>query len=256
MLGSVMLAALLGARSLAFGGGGAAGGYTAKDYVQSGLIAHWDGIENVGLGLPHDSASTTWKDLVGDLDFRLDTGYFSDDGVTWGSGSCVAYGTKSLDGDRMSCVELILYVPYDLTGGEYGVFFGGGKADNGYSKNTIYIDAWSAYGRNGISIATPLYAYSTLDDFTLPAGTSQFCLSDEYGCKNGVKSTTSYFYGVSGMTREYGTNYIRLGNNGAAGGLTLPTGSIIKALRIYNRALTPAEIAHNYAVDKARFGLP
>lgn len=33
-------------------------------YVQSGLIAHWDAIDNVGTGV-HDANATTWKDLTG-----------------------------------------------------------------------------------------------------------------------------------------------------------------------------------------------
>ena len=38
--------------------------YTARDYVQEGLVAIWDGIENIGYGL-HDSNATVWIDLSG-----------------------------------------------------------------------------------------------------------------------------------------------------------------------------------------------
>ena len=38
--------------------------YTAADYIQDGLIAMYDGIENVGIG-QHDNAATNWIDLVG-----------------------------------------------------------------------------------------------------------------------------------------------------------------------------------------------
>ncbi|MBQ3096992.1 MAG: hypothetical protein IJC66_02450, partial [Kiritimatiellae bacterium] len=34
------------------------------DYVQDGLIAHYDGIRNVGADLPHDNAPTAWSNLV------------------------------------------------------------------------------------------------------------------------------------------------------------------------------------------------
>ena len=37
---------------------------TAKSYVQDGLIAMWDGIENAGWGV-HDMNATMWKDLTG-----------------------------------------------------------------------------------------------------------------------------------------------------------------------------------------------
>jgi hypothetical protein len=34
-----------------------------------------------------------------------------------------------------------------------------------------------------------------------------------------------------------------------------PAGSKLYSLRLYSRTLTAAEIAHNYEIDKARFGL-
>ena len=34
------------------------------DYVQDGLIAHYDGIRNMGADLPHSSTATTWSNLV------------------------------------------------------------------------------------------------------------------------------------------------------------------------------------------------
>ena len=39
---------------------------TAKNYVQDGLVAMWDGIENAGWGV-HDATATTWVDLVSGL---------------------------------------------------------------------------------------------------------------------------------------------------------------------------------------------
>ena len=42
---------------------GIAASYTATDYVQDGLIAMWDGIENAGFGI-HDSEAAIWKDLT------------------------------------------------------------------------------------------------------------------------------------------------------------------------------------------------
>ena len=36
--------------------------YTSASYVQSGLIAQWDGIDNAGTGT-HDPTTNIWKDL-------------------------------------------------------------------------------------------------------------------------------------------------------------------------------------------------
>lgn len=43
---------------------------TAADYVQDGLIAMWDGIENAGWGI-HDQNATFWKDLIGNVDLPI-----------------------------------------------------------------------------------------------------------------------------------------------------------------------------------------
>ena len=54
--------------------------YTSASYVQSGLIAQWDGIDNAGTGT-HDPTATTWKDLKGSLDMTLtDKGSWTADG--------------------------------------------------------------------------------------------------------------------------------------------------------------------------------
>ena len=66
-------------------------------YVQNGLIAHWDAIDNVGTGV-HDASATTWKDLTGlhaDMVFPNGTligeNYYDmkKDGVSGGTGGYV-----------------------------------------------------------------------------------------------------------------------------------------------------------------------
>ena len=44
--------------------------YTSASYVQDGLIAQWDGIDNVGTGT-HNPSATVWKDLKGSCDMTL-----------------------------------------------------------------------------------------------------------------------------------------------------------------------------------------
>ena len=39
------------------------GSYSAKDYVQDGLVCMWDAIENVGWGV-HDYTATHWVELI------------------------------------------------------------------------------------------------------------------------------------------------------------------------------------------------
>lgn len=37
----------------------------ASLYVQEHLVGHWDAIENVSAGAPHDPSVTIWKDISG-----------------------------------------------------------------------------------------------------------------------------------------------------------------------------------------------
>ena len=49
---------------------GMADGVAASSYIQDGLVACWDGIENAGAGT-HDAGVTVWKDIVGGYEFAL-----------------------------------------------------------------------------------------------------------------------------------------------------------------------------------------
>ena len=70
---------------------GKADGIAASSYIQNGLVACWDGIENAGAGT-HDAGATVWKDIVGGYEFAL-TGVTVDaDRMTF-AGSATSYGT-------------------------------------------------------------------------------------------------------------------------------------------------------------------
>ena len=45
--------------------GAALAALTSSSYVQDGLVAQYDGINNVGHGLAHSNSATTWVDLTG-----------------------------------------------------------------------------------------------------------------------------------------------------------------------------------------------
>ncbi len=46
--------------------------FDVGDYVQDGLILHYDGIRNAGPNAPHDPAATTWKNLgTGGVDYDM-----------------------------------------------------------------------------------------------------------------------------------------------------------------------------------------
>jgi len=74
---------------------GAASAWAAgtSAYVQDGLIACWDGIENAGAGV-HDGSATVWKDVVDGYEFSLTGVTVNDDRMTF-AGSASSYGTLS-----------------------------------------------------------------------------------------------------------------------------------------------------------------
>ena len=80
----------------------AASAYAAgtSSYVQDGLIACWDGIENAGAGV-HDGSATVWKDVVVGYEFSLNNTIVGDDCMTFTgekSGNYITtYGVLSAD---------------------------------------------------------------------------------------------------------------------------------------------------------------
>lgn len=60
-------------------------------YVQDGLVACWDGIENAGVGM-HDANATVWKDVVGGYEFALTGVTVEADRMTF-DGTATSYGT-------------------------------------------------------------------------------------------------------------------------------------------------------------------
>ena len=61
----IAVAAILGASAAQ-----SARSETASRYIQDGLLACWDGVENAGVDV-HDPSATVWKDLSGRYAFTL-----------------------------------------------------------------------------------------------------------------------------------------------------------------------------------------
>jgi hypothetical protein len=227
---------------------------TAKDYVQDGLIAMWDGIENAGGG-KHDPNATLWKDLIGDCDCAVVNGpatwggkYFQGNRSTFFKGSSTAIpqaisaGQFHLD----ICLDF-KYVPSGIDNnhqqGQFGVM-GDRTIDR------LLVPLWS-YSTN---------IYSTVRKTEMRIGVAGM------GTREGAYT---FALDSSGYQEVFGTRYsLQVGSYslssatvtlGAFGELLAPTYctySKIFGIRLYNRSLTDSEKAANYAIDKARFGLP
>ena len=208
-------------------------GKTARDYVQSGLVAMWDGIENAGWGV-HDANATTWKDLV--------SGTLND---VSGKGEFTANAFHATT--RMV-----------------------GNLDTTAIRNAIGMSVFSAeavFSSASINAAIFMwgdpraFAFTTLADYAtrfLSGNTVISQTDSDVGkftegysiARNGLQAK-AYFRGVQ-LGAE--TTCAAIGNPTA--GIDVPAARTINNFRIYSRALTADEIAANYAIDKERFNLP
>lgn len=242
---------MLGARTGAWAQSGG-GVPTARDYVQDGLVAMWDGIENAGFGV-HDSTATVWKDLVGSYDLMLLSG------TTWTENAAVA-GSENGIARRETELDVSLFGTIEICA-------------NCRSAGQLMCNRSSASNSTHIG-------YDSIDPLDRFAGMT-YKRSD--GTSNSKKITDSV-YGEYSMTVSIVLNqsaylensYINgdmqsttkepYGHGSFGGGFTIGssangyfehiTGMLANSIRIYSRALTTEEISANYAVDKARFNLP
>ena len=215
-----------------------AGSPTAKDYVQDGLIAMWDGIENAGWGL-HDSSPTAWKDLVGGNEISIVDGnqtvnyksvIFTSTGAggklasqVWDIGSCEFCGTVTSSNSGSA------------------IFSFNTLASSGFALNVLWhlnstIGAGNRQKGYVFSRGVPMTMYSEFgSDGLFPKA-----MNGEIREPDGVTE----YYSLNGNLFGFGfrnTNY--------------PYSGTVYCLRVYSRALSESEIASNSSIDKVRFGI-
>lgn len=215
---------------------------TASDYV--GAISHfWDGIENAGYGT-HNPSATTWKDLVGNADMAITQGAFSTDHLVVSNSS--AYTSNVTE--PPAAIEVVL----SRTSG-YAVIV---SNDTLNRRGLFYnINASEGYGFyfDGNGKASNIIPYSQSNALSV-AG--MWDSSDS-------SSTTSTTY-INGQINDYSKKHssswdsrrpVDVGGNGQGSYRYGFYGKIYR-LTFHFRVPTADEIAANYAIDKARFGLP
>ena len=261
---------MLGARTaaLAKSGGGVP---NARDYVQDGLIAMWDGIENAGWGV-HNANAPVWKDLiggVGDMHFfvsgdgtRTETGkHMSNDGMFYYS-----------DGTDMAAAPDSNGILPNVFGGNFTIeYFRKARNDLIYSQtyglswiNTTYCTdyitiSYATWLRNlsvnvgDLNNKIKLGALNTIVDrgshsLLILNGEEIKDVYNEKGSAIFYDSRGDHF-GNGNMSFRVFSNWIGVNNSNPSVGIG------VGRIAIYNRDLTSIEIAENYAIDKARFGL-
>jgi len=218
---------------------------TAKSYIQDGLVAIWDGIENAGWGV-HDANARVWKDLVGSCDLTLNASFAEvlADGIRRETTS--AHGpvaSLSFTYAAPMTMEMCTTTPASLVSGSqvllsvYPVNQSTNKVPCLVVKTARFFQ-WSFSYDNQKTVFPPSTTVSL-------AATSQ-----GYGYANGIRAT-------AGSTDKWSFPYNTLCILGDGRNQNYsPFGFTAHCVRIYSRALTADEIAANYAIDKERFNFP
>ena len=209
--------------------------YTAADYIQDGLIAIWDGIENSDWGV-HDPDAKVWRNLVkGDAFPIKAANYFEPDGLV------------TVEQTAWNSVPMYDLHDYD----EYTIEVCGASLEKGTSLVSLpYADpgvrfmpyaVWDSSNNSYIkACGNILFLHNTG-----PVGTPK-CF--------GVSVSGNFFeiYSVQFGASKTGT-WTKATNryNGY-----IPKGVKDCCIRYYNRALSTEEVAHNYLIDCFRFNLP
>ena len=226
---------------------------TAKDYVQNGLVAMWDGIENAGWGT-HDASATTWKDLIGDNDFTITpNGIWGADNINNGTNyNQIAYRNDFNLLDAPLTQEVVMQ------------YLG---RQNTQNTLVLHISQWhegNSMRRGLMVIGGQYFKFATATNNSMlvnvPTTSTPISLVSTYSTNpniiNGVfvnGSSSSLVAGLADSWFYSDATGVCIGNRASNN-----RGTNIKVHRIafYSRALTASEIAANYAIDKARFNLP
>lgn len=232
-------------------------GYTARDYVQDGLIAMWDGIENAGWG-KHDANATNWVDLIGGADMALaiPAAYTNVAFLTWEEGAL--HYSDSLNVANFPVIYFATVTVNEDLAYFLNVDFGTAEVVSRRNADS-FIDnrEYSLFG----------YLNRTLGFYgPILANENQLFRGDGYlRVKKTLAATKAQQY-VNGekMTR-YNLTLTQKANSYSVGSTF--RGFMLRGnyncpsidyycIRLYNRALTAEEVAHNYEIDKARFNMP
>ena len=258
---------------------------TAKDYVQDGLVAMWDGIENAGWGthadtLPVKYGMSNLCNLVSptigvdgvDYDFGLNVSGMTvePDGLSWSDTSAWAawgysFNTSQIpvnasksyisgafptNADTGQELTLEIVARLDTEGAPVQTIIVAGFNERAiyasYNANGNGLIRWNRNGGNQYEPFQSPFASGRAQTISLvqsPNGTNTVYVDG---------SPVLVRTGVSGYFLNNMFTFLRVNDVRHPWS---PSGKFHN-MRVSNRALTAAEIAANYAIDKARFNLP
>ena len=223
---------------------------TARDYISDGLIAMWDGIENAGWGM-HDGTTQQWIDLMGN-ELPIIPSQSGNNGFKWTDYGVYNFTYQAYQSTSITRDYTRNGVTFEVTSPD-GPFYDGNNRVISYNfigvstiqSNNYYI--FKTFGKNGdtLSKASIYSAVRNCRTMSLSVNSDGIGIAYFNGGDFTAPMNKNTKLSLSGEARII----IGTGN----GNIHQP---LINSLRLYSRALTADEIAHNYAIDKIRFNLP
>ena len=233
--------------------------YDVDDYVQDGLVLHFDGIRNAGATAAHDSNATTWKNLVDDSHNATKTtftspasastvGSWAGNGYVFGGRDYFAIDSLSL-GDEVTVQSMVDYDNSNQVG-TWPVLFGATSANS--DSFVVFV-----YKQNGYQMCFKLFTQKAHD---MKSTWSPPYVTAIYDNANGRVSidnaVTSVWQtantGVSGNLSNW-TYAIGTGQNSDSEKMKRIFMGTYHSLRVYTNVLSNAELAWNRRVDEARY---
>ena len=232
----------------------AAADYGVDDYVQQGLVAHYDGLRNCGARNAHSTRSIFWRDLsyrAVDMIAASNTSFAAwiEKGHHFTAAEESCFQMQENISLAMECtIQAALDIPFAAQTTSFPLYFGFGSGDyciftrNAGTTLEIKCDNWLGTPRLKLSSWKGKY----LTNIVTPTDHYLFEGTERLG---GTYRARSNFLEIPSNKMAIGAPNTYKGEDRR---IRCMTGDYY-ALRIYNRALTDAEIAQNRKVDDIRY---
>ena len=248
--------------------GAVKGGYEPGDYIQDGLLLHFDGIRNAGADAAHDSSAATWVNLgslgsgknatltalASSIPSDATDGAWSDGGYRFGGkqyfaiGGTVALGgalTVQIAADYKNEDQLVLYPAFfgqtSNNSDNFMVYFNRSNGDDAAHKTLRFkLLAQTVHGATSVwsgPFATAIYDKSLVNGVSI--GNT---VLPQWQKRNASGDIPAYSYAI-GTTR----------NTDAERGKSRMLVGTMKSVRVYDRVLPDFALTHNHAIDEVRF---
>ena len=228
-----------------------------SDYVQEDLVLHYDGIRNAGAGAAHDGAATVWKDLSPNgNDATLVNGPGAKG--SWDATGFVFAGSSNLwtaAAQTSLSGDFTMQVACDTkTASMQGTCswpnLVGGRAKGASGAS----DELTIFYHKGNKRLSAKFLNTYVDQY-LPSWGCQYATLMRQGAQASLFEGTAPSFVSTSKTGNIGSRVmVGDGTDGSDAGAEgrLFTGTIY-SIRIYDKALSNAELAWNRALDEARF---